>query len=146
MWVVDGSVCNRFKVRSSSRGNGTALETDVDPCVRSSESESESLSAIAICFPLETDEDGGSSAIGGRVLIILAMRCSRAVRDAAGREGYLGGTKAARFARRCTFASTPSSFAIVGDKTEADASGRLADRWVSEARGSRLGSKGSDNT
>ena len=103
------------------------MEADADPCVKSSESESESLSAIAIRFPLETD-DGGSSAIAGRVLIILAMRCSRDVRDAAGSEGYLGGTKAARFARRCTFASTPSSFAIVGDKTEAAASGRLADR------------------
>jgi len=30
------------------------------------------------------------------VLITLVMRCNRAVRDAAGSEGYLGGTKAAR--------------------------------------------------
>ncbi len=68
----------------------------------------------------------------GSVLITLAMRCNRAVRDAAGSlsEGYLGGTKAAGFARRCTLASTPRAVAICGidgDKTGPATSGRLAD-------------------
>lgn len=130
--MVAGSVCNRFKVRSSSRGKSTEVETEAVACVKSSESESESesLSDIATCFPLEAD-DGGSSAPMGSMLISLAMRCNRAVRDAVGSEGYLGGTKAVRFARRCTFASTARAIAICGidgDKTEADASGKLADR------------------
>jgi hypothetical protein len=57
-------------------------------------------------------DDLRSSAPGGRVLITTAKRCKRVVRDAKRRVGYLVGAKAAIFARRCTFASTPRMDAI----------------------------------
>jgi len=105
-------------------------EAEASVTGKSSESESQSLSESATCFPSLETEDGGSNAPVGSVLITLATRYNRAVRDVAGSERYQGGTKAVRFTR-CTFASTPRAVAICvidGDKTEAAASGRLADR------------------
>ncbi len=120
------------------------VETGAEACVKSSESESRKCDLFSV-----RDRRGGSSTVGS-VLITLAMRCNSAVIDAAGSERYLGGTKAAISTRRCTFAPTRRAVAICGidgGKTEAAASGRLADiRQVSKVRGSRLGSNGSDNT
>ncbi len=104
--------------------------TEVEAWFNPSESESESLSEIATCFPVDTD-DTGSSTLAGSALITLAIRCKRAVTDVEGSEGYRGSAKAAIFASRFTFASTPRSVAscgIDGVKTEADASGRFAER------------------
>jgi hypothetical protein len=74
-----------------------------------------------------------------------AKRCKRAVRDAEGRVVYLGGAKAAMFASRCTFSSTPRteiSRGIDGDSTEAAVSGRLAENCFKEGIGNRLGRRG----
>jgi len=133
-----GSVCSRFEVRSSNRGNGTRLEM----CVESSESES--LSDSATCFPAAADEFGPSAPLG-RLLMTAAERFKRVVRDAEGSVVYLGGANAAMFARRCTFSSVPRteiSREIDGDNTEAAVSGRLAENCVKEARGNRLGRRG----
>ena len=121
-------VGNYFEVR---RSKGTGLQTDADLYIKSSES----LSGIVTCFLLEAD-NGGSSAAVGRVLIVRAMRCGSAVRDAAGSEGYLGDTRLP-YSQDAPFASTASSVALCaidGDKTEAAASERLQDRQAIEAR------------
>jgi hypothetical protein len=69
-------------------------------------SESESLSDSATCFPAAADEVGPSKLLG-MLLMMAPKRCKRVVRDAEGSLVYLGGAKAAMFARRCTFSSTP---------------------------------------
>lgn len=92
-----GSVCSRFNVRSSSRGNGPKVVDEAEGCIESSESVS--LSDSATCFPAVTDDLGSSTPLG-RALMTVAERCNRVVRDAGGSVVYLGGTKAVMFARR----------------------------------------------
>ena len=106
MCVGAGSVCSRFNVRSSNLDNGAKVAFETASSARSSESES--LSDSATCFPAVTDELG-SRALGGRELMTAAERCNRVVRDAGGNVVYLEGTNAAKFASRCTFASSPRS-------------------------------------
>lgn len=74
-----------------------------------------------------------------------AKRFKRVVRDAGESVVYLGGAKAAIFARRCTFSSTPRteiSREIDGDSTKALVSARLAEKFVKEVSGNRLGRRG----
>jgi hypothetical protein len=74
-----------------------------------------------------------------------AKRFKRVVRDVEGSVVYLGGAKAAMFARRFTLSSTPRteiSREIDGDNTKAAASGRFAENCVKEVRGNRLGMRG----
>src|SRR5713226_47869 len=111
-------------------------------CVNSSESESPSESAT--CFPAAIDRLGPRAPIG-RLLMTAAKSFKSVMRDAGGSVAYLGGKKAAMFARRCTFSSTlrtEISREIDGDSTEAAVRGRLAENCVNEARGNRLGRRG----
>jgi hypothetical protein len=71
-----------------------------------------------------------------------AKRLKRVIREAEGSVTYLGGAKAAMFARRCTFSSTPRAELSDGDNTEVAVRGRLAENCVNEARGNRLGRRG----
>jgi len=74
-----------------------------------------------------------------------AKRFKRVVRDGEGSVAYLGGAKAAMFARKCNFSCTPRtdiSREIDGNNTEAVLRGRLAENCVNEVRGSRLGRRG----
>jgi len=109
-------------------------------CVDSSESES--LSDSATCFPATVDGLGPRAAIG-RLLMTAAKRLKRVIREAEGSVAYLGGAKAAMFARRCTFSSVPRAEYSDGDNTEAAVRGRLAENCVNEVRGKRLGRRGS---
>jgi hypothetical protein len=45
----------------------------------------------------------------GRVFMTAAERCNKVDKEAEGSVAYLGGRNAVMFARRCTFASTPST-------------------------------------
>lgn len=99
------SVWSRFEVRSSNRGDSPEVAGETE---RGTDSESSSLSESATCFPAATDDLGSSTPLG-RVLMTAAERRNKAVREAGGSVAYLGGMNAAMFARRCTFASTPST-------------------------------------
>jgi hypothetical protein len=109
-------------------------------CVDSSGSES--LSDSAACFPAAVDRLGPRAPIG-RLFMTAAKRLKRFVKEVEGSVAYLGGAKAARFARRCTFSSTPRAEYSGGDNTEASVRGRLAENCFKEARGNRLGRRGS---
>jgi hypothetical protein len=107
-------------------------------------SSSESLSDSATCFPTAEDELGPSTLLG-TLLMTAPKRCKRVSRDVEGSVVYLGGAKAAMFARRCTFSSTPRTEMnreIDGDNTLAAVSDRLAENCVKEVRGNRLGRRG----
>jgi hypothetical protein len=107
---VAGNVSSRFAVRSSSRGKGTRGADETETMFVES-SRSESLSESATCFPIEAD-DLRSSAPGGRVDMTVAKRRKRVTRDMDRRIWYLGGARAAIFARRWIFAPTPRTEAI----------------------------------
>ena len=104
-------------------------------------SKSESLSDSATCFPTAIDTLGPRAPIG-RLLMTAAKRLKRFIREAEGSVAYLGGAKAAKFARRCTFSSTPRMEFSDVDNTEAAVRGRWAENCVNEARGNRLGRRG----
>jgi hypothetical protein len=111
-------------------------------CVGSSESES--LSDSATCFPAAVDRLGPRAPFG-RLFMTAAKRLKRFIREAEGSVAYLGGAKAAMFARRCTFSSTPRMDFNDGDNTEAAVRGRLAENSVNDSRGNRLGRSGRVN-
>lgn len=108
-------------------------------CVDSSESES--LSGSATCFPAAADRLDPRAPIG-RLLMTAAKRLKRFIREAEGSAAYLGGAKAAMFARRWTFSSTPITEFSDGDNAEAALKGRWAENCFNEAIGNRLGRRG----
>jgi len=108
-------------------------------CVDSSESVS--LSDSETCFPVAVERLGLRAPIG-RLLMTAAKRLKRVIREAEGSVAYLGGAKAAMFARRCTFSSTPRTEFSDGDNTEAAVRGRLAENCFNDSRGNRLGRRG----